>query len=158
MKKLSHRFFAEIFIITLVLSLVTVPAAFAALGFEPWEDEVFVAIGKDYGPQAEKRFRSIMEIILANHDRPEMEKLQLANDTLNSIPWIADPDHWKEKNYWATPFETLATFGGDCEDIAFVKYGMLLMMGAPDEILGFAYVETRAKERQGTGQQKPKEV
>jgi len=35
---------------------------------------------------------------------------------------------------------------------------MLLMMGAPDEILGFAYVETRAKERQGTGQQKPKEV
>ena len=147
MRKLSRICFAGIFGMMIILTLISVPAALSTLGFEPWEDEVFVAIGKDYGPQAEKRFRSIMKIILANHDRPEMEKLQLANNTLNNIPWIADPEHWKDKDYWATPFETLATFGGDCEDIAFAKYGMLIMMGVPDEKLGFAYVETRAKER-----------
>jgi predicted transglutaminase-like cysteine proteinase len=131
----------------LILSFVTVSPAVANLGFEPWEDEVFVAIGKDYGPEAEKRFRWIMEIILANHDKPVMEKLKLANDTLNNIPWIADPDIWKREDYWATPFETLATFGGDCEDIAFAKYGMLLMMGVPDGTMGFAYVENPEKER-----------
>ena len=131
----------------MILSLVTAPLALAVLGFEPWEDEVFVAIGKEYGPQTEKRFRSIMEIILTNHDRPVMEKLKIVNDTLNNIPWVADRDNWKDKDYWATPFETLAIFGGDCEDIAFAKYGMLLMMGVPDEKMGFAYVETRAKER-----------
>jgi predicted transglutaminase-like cysteine proteinase len=131
----------------LILSFVTASSAVANLGFEPWEDEVFVAIGKDYGPEAEKRFRWIMEIILANHDKPVMEKLKLANDTLNNIPWIADQDIWKREDYWATPFETLATFGGDCEDIAFAKYGMLLMMGVPDDTMGFAYVENPKKER-----------
>ena len=88
-----------------------------------------------------------MEIILANHDRPVMEKLKLTNDTLNNIPWIADSDIWKREDYWATPFETLVTFGGDCEDIAIAKYAMLRLMGVPDGSLGFAYVETREKER-----------
>ena len=147
MRKLSCWFISGLVGIMILLSIAVLPDALAALGFEPWEDEVFVAIGKDYGPDAEKRFRKIMEIIIANHDKPLMEKLKLTNDTLNSIPWIADPDHWKDKDYWATPFETLATFGGDCEDIAFAKYGMLLMMGVPDDSMGFAYLETREKER-----------
>lgn len=134
-------------VILIILSVIAVSPAVANLGFEPWEDGVFVAIGRDYGPEAEKRFRWIMEIILANHDRPVMEKLKLTNDTLNNIPWIADPDIWKQEDYWATPFETLATFGGDCEDIAFAKYGMLLMMGVPDDTMGFAYVENLEKER-----------
>jgi predicted transglutaminase-like cysteine proteinase len=134
-------------IISVILSLAAASASFATLGFEPWEDEVFVAIGTDYGPEAEKRFRRIMEIIIANHDKPVMEKLKLTNDTLNNIPWIADPDLWKREDYWATPFETLATFGGDCEDIAFAKYGMLLMMGVPDDAMAFAYVENSEKER-----------
>jgi predicted transglutaminase-like cysteine proteinase len=145
----SNRSALKSFLISLVviLSLVVTSSSFAALGFEPWEDEVFVAIGKEYGPEAEKRFRRIMEIILANHDKPVLEKLKLTNDTLNNIPWIADPDLWKREDYWATPFETLATFGGDCEDIAFAKYGMLLMMGVPDNSMGFAYVENQGKER-----------
>ena len=145
----SNRSPLKPFLISLVviLSLVVTSSSFATLGFEPWEDEVFVAIGKEYGPEAEKRFRRIMEIILANHDKPVMEKLKLTNDTLNNIPWIADPDLWKREDYWATPFETLATFGGDCEDIAFAKYAMLLMMGVPDNSMGFAYVENQGKER-----------
>ena len=147
MSKPSNRLITLAIGMLILSSHVAVPPVSAVLGFEPWEDEVFVAIGKDYGAEAEKRFRRIMEIILANHDRPVMEKLQLTNDALNNIPWIADPDHCKDKDYWATPFETLATFGGDCDDIAFAKYGMLIMMGVPDENLGFAYVETRQKER-----------
>jgi len=129
------------------LAVVTATASLATETFVPWEDGVFVAVGKEYGPDAEKRIRKVMEIILASHDKPVMEKLRLTNDTLNNIPWIADPDIWKQEDYWATPFETLATFGGDCEDIAIAKYAMLRIMGIPDDSLGFAYVETREKER-----------
>jgi len=135
------------FFVFSILSLVVVSSVFAAHVFVPWEDEVFVAIGKEHGPEAEKRIRKIMDIILANHEKPVMEKLELTNDFLNNIPWIADSDLWKREDYWATPFETLTTFGGDCEDMAIGKYAMLRLMGIPDDALGFAYVETREKER-----------
>ena len=147
MEKNVYRLGRNILIISVVMILAGSSAAFATHVFEPWEDGVFVAIGERYGPAAEKRFRRIMEIILANHDTTVMEKIRLTNDTLNNIPWIADPNIWKREDYWATPFETLATFGGDCEDIAIAKYAMLLMLGIPDDSLGFAYVETLEKER-----------
>jgi len=66
---------------------------------------------------------------------------------MNRLPWIADPDIWKRTDYWATSLETLATFGGDCEDIAIAKYVVLRLMGVPDDKLGFAYVQTLDKER-----------
>jgi predicted transglutaminase-like cysteine proteinase len=147
MPKGVWQFLRNIFLISVVMISAGSSVAFATHVFKPWEDGVFVAIGEKYGAEAEKRFRRIMEIILANHDAPVMEKIRLTNDTLNNIPWIADPDIWKREDYWATPFETLATFGGDCEDIAIAKYAMLLMLGIPDDSLGFAYVETLEKER-----------
>ena len=147
MKLSSCGTVVKTFLIFSILSIVGVTSLFAAHTFEPWEDEVFVAIGKEHGPEAEKRIRKIMEIIQANHDIPVMEKLELTNDFLNNIPWIADSDLWKREDYWATPFETLTTFGGDCEDMAIGKYAMLRLMGIPDDALGYAYVETREKER-----------
>ena len=147
MKTHSCRIFIKSFLLFAILSVVVGSSAYATLIFEPWEDEVFVAIGKEHGPEAEKRIRKIMEIIIANHEKPVMEKLKLTNDLLNNIPWIADRDIWKREDYWATPFETLTTFGGDCEDMAIGKYAMLRLMGIPDDALGFAYVETHEKER-----------
>ena len=147
--KLSACFttiFKTLFIFS-ILSMVVVSSVSAAHVFEPWDDGVFVAIGKEHGPEAEKRIRKIMDVIQANHNKPVMEKLELTNDFLNNIPWIADSDLWKREDYWATPFETLTTFGGDCEDMAIGKYAMLRLMGIPDDALGFAYVETREKER-----------
>ena len=147
MKLLSCRTIVKAFLVFSILSIVGAASVFAGHIFEPWEDEVFVAIGKEHGPEAEKRIRKIMDIILANHEKPVMEKLELTNDFLNNIPWIADSDLWKREDYWATPFETLTTFGGDCEDMAIGKYAMLRLMGIPDDSLGFAYVETHQKER-----------
>ena len=147
MKLSSCRTIVKTVLVFSILSIVGAASVFAGHIFEPWEDEVFVAIGKEHGPEAEKRIRKIMDIILANHEKPVMEKLELTNDFLNNIPWIADSDLWKREDYWATPFETLTTFGGDCEDMAIGKYAMLRLMGIPDDSLGFAYVETREKER-----------
>ena len=56
---------------------------------------MILSIGKKHGPEAEKRIRKTMDVILANHEKPVMEKLKLTNDYLNNIPWIADPDLWK---------------------------------------------------------------
>jgi predicted transglutaminase-like cysteine proteinase len=147
MKLSSCRTIVKAFLVFSILLIVGAASVFAGHIFEPWEDEVFVAIGKEHGPEAEKRIRKIMDIILANHEKPVMEKLELTNDFLNNIPWIADSDLWKREDYWATPFETLTTFGGDCEDMAIGKYAMLRLMGILDDSLGFAYVETRKKER-----------
>ena len=147
MEKFPIRPIINTLVIFVLMILAGAAPAFTDHAFEPWEDEVFVAIGKEYGPDAEHRIRTIMELIIANHEKPVMEKIRLTNDILNNIPWIADPDIWKREDYWATPLETLTTFGGDCEDIAIAKYAMLRLMGIPDDNLGFAYVETRDKER-----------
>jgi hypothetical protein len=64
------RFFEKVVIIFGVIVLYGAATAFAGHVFEPWEDEVFVAVGKEHGPEAEKRIRKIMDVIIANHDKP----------------------------------------------------------------------------------------
>jgi predicted transglutaminase-like cysteine proteinase len=143
------------FIRTVVVGLLIIPvylatgtsSAFAKNEFVPWEDAVFVEVEKKHGAAAAERMRKVHDFIIANQFKPVQEKLKLVNDFSNQLPWIADPDIWKREDYWATPFETITTFGGDCEDIAIVKYVILRMMGVPDDKLGFAYVQTSNKER-----------
>ena len=115
--------------------------------FVPWEDTVFAAVEEEHGAAAAARLRKVHDFIIANQHKPVAEKLELVNDYMNALPWIADPDIWKKQDYWATPFETLTTFGGDCEDIAIAKYLTLRLMGISDDKLGFAYVQTSDKER-----------
>lgn len=129
------------------LAFVHLPSAFGSGKIVPWNDAVFEAIARDYGEAAGKRVRRVHDLIIENHDKPVMEKLELVNDFMNGLPWIADPDIWKREDYWATAMETLVTFGGDCEDIAIAKYMALLLMGIPDDKMGFAYVQTSDGER-----------
>ena len=129
------------------LTVIQVPSSFAQGKFVAWDDAVFDAITKDFGEDAGKRMRKVHDMILENQDLPVNEKLELVNDAMNRLPWIADPDIWKRTDYWATSLETLATFGGDCEDIAIAKYVTLYLMGVPDDKMGFAYVQTSDKER-----------
>ena len=142
-------------ILMVVAGVLIIPAyllsgtssAFAKKEFVPWEDAVFVEVGRKHGDAAAKRLRKVHDFIIANQFKPVPEQLELVNDFSNRLPWIADPDIWKREDYWATPLETITTFGGDCEDIAIVKYVILRMMGVPDDKLGFAYVQTSDKER-----------
>jgi predicted transglutaminase-like cysteine proteinase len=132
----------------MLISLATaIHPAFGKNEFVPWEDSVFAEVEKKHGAAAAERLRKVHDFIIANQFKPVKEKLELVNDKMNGLPWIADPDIWKKEDYWATPFETLTTFGGDCEDIAIAKYVVLRLMGVPDDKLGFAYVQTSNKER-----------
>lgn len=145
--KKFQLFIVKFLVLIVSLTFVQVPSASGAGKFEPWDDAVFEALTKDYGEAAGKRMRKVHDLIIENQDKPVREKLELVNDFMNGLPWIADPDIWKREDYWATGLETLTTFGGDCEDIAIAKYMTLLLMGIPDDKMGFAYVQTSDGER-----------
>ncbi len=70
----------------------------------------------------------------------EAEVLQLVNSQLNRIRWVSDQAHWGQVDYWATPAESVASNGGDCEDFAIAKYYMLKELGVPLQRLRITYV------------------
>ena len=145
--KVIHQPIVRFLMILILMASVWGAPAFGKNGFVPWEDAVFEAVKERHGAAAAERMRKVHDFIIANQYKPVGEQLELVNDYMNALPWIADPELWKRQDYWATPFETLTTFGGDCEDIAIAKYSVLRLMGIPDDKLGFAYVQTSNKER-----------
>lgn len=58
----------------------------------------------------------------------------------NNIRYYADSRHWGVPDYWATPVETLASEGADCEDYAIGKYFSLKALGVPVQNLRITYV------------------
>ena len=131
------------FIVLSLLATVLYAGPAASEEFQPWSENVFAYIKQEYGAEAEKRMRFLENFILENQDAPDMEKVDKANRILNNLPWIADATHWKQSDYWATPLETITTFGGDCEDIALVKWVVLRNLGITVDQLRLAYVKIK---------------
>ncbi len=119
------------------------PAPASAFVPAPWSENIFDQVRREYGEPAAQRLRSLHQLILSNQDLPVRDKLALVNTTLNRIPWATDAAHWRSEDYWATPLETIATFAGDCEDIAIAKWIMLRHLGIPGENLRLAFVQMR---------------
>jgi predicted transglutaminase-like cysteine proteinase len=71
----------------------------------------------------------------------EAEVLQDVNVFLNGIPYKSDQNHWRQLDYWATPAESVASNGGDCEDYAIAKYYLLKELGVPISRLRITYVK-----------------
>lgn len=99
------------------------------------------AIDKKYGNQAGKRLQAWQKLIISHRKSPEMEKVRVVNRFFNRMRFIDDIDHWKVRDYWATPVEFLATRGGDCEDFSIAKYFTLTEMGVPASKLRITYVK-----------------
>jgi len=112
---------------------------------EPWSENLFTQLEKEYGPSAVKRLRYVHDTAAANQSKPVLEKLEIVNSTLGRLPWVSDQQQWNADDYWATPLEMIVKVGGDCEDMAIGKYVMLRMMGVPqrDLFLGYAILKTR---------------
>ena len=94
-----------------------------------------------YGNDARKRVETWQRIIAENQTAPTMDKLNLANQFINQLQFVDDPTHWGQADYWATPIETLASNGGDCEDFSIAKYVTLTKLGVPDNCLRLVYVK-----------------
>jgi len=58
----------------------------------------------------------------------------------NKVRYYEDIRHWRVMDYWATPVETLASEGADCEDYAIGKYFSLKALGVPVQKLRITYV------------------
>lgn len=72
----------------------------------------------------------------------DRDKLKAVNNFFNGkIKWVEDPVAWGQKDYWATPLETMGNRRGDCEDFAIAKYATLLLAGVPVDKLRITYVK-----------------
>lgn len=82
------------------------------------------------------------QLIDIARDTPEDEQLELVNEFVNRRVFYGDDqDIFGEKDYWATPLETLGGGAGDCEDFSITKYITLSLLGVPIEKLRLTYVK-----------------
>jgi predicted transglutaminase-like cysteine proteinase len=103
--------------------------------------EMMAQIEKTYGPEARKRVEMWLKLLKTEANVPEADKLNYVNLFVNQVQFVDDIIHWHKADYWATPVETLASNGGDCEDFAIAKYMSLKAMGVPEEKLRMTYVK-----------------
>lgn len=81
-------------------------------------------------------------LMRAKRNAPVMEKLKSVNHFFNQLQFVSDLSHWGKNDYWATPWEMLASDGGDCEDFATAKYFTLRRLAIPDEKMHLTYVKS----------------
>ena len=106
--------------------------------------EALNEIEMEFGEEAKQRalaWQALVQADAANSDLSENEKLRRANDFFNTVTWLTDTLHWGVDDYWATPLETLASNGGDCEDFSIGKYFSLENVHVPVEKIRITYVK-----------------
>lgn len=82
---------------------------------------------------------------------PDEQKLVNVNHFFNSkIRWVEDPEAWGQKDYWATPLETMGNGEVDCEDFAIAKYATLILAGVDVNRLRITYVKALMDGRNGS--------
>jgi predicted transglutaminase-like cysteine proteinase len=108
--------------------------------------------GRKFGPAVPERFSRWMGFAREQKGSPlpqrlesakgrEAGALQVINDAINGqVKWVDDKTHWGVDDYWATPAESIASAGGDCEDFSIAKYYLLKELGVPIERLRITYV------------------
>jgi len=136
-----NRFSTALLIVLLILAHTAVQ-----LNASPktilYSDKKLTQIQKQYGKKVSARLLNWKNFINQNLDRTEDEKLKLTNDFFNQqLLWLSDKKLWKQKDYWATPLETLIKSAGDCEDFTIIKYFTLISLGVPVNRLKLTYVK-----------------
>ncbi|MCP3664209.1 MAG: sulfate adenylyltransferase [Gammaproteobacteria bacterium] len=105
-------------------------------------EKILEKIENKYGADGRFRVEEWRVFIANNQSGSDMEKLKLVNQFFNRrIKFVDDILHWKKKDYWATPFESLGTGGGDCEDFSIAKYVTLKEIGMDESKLRITYVK-----------------
>jgi predicted transglutaminase-like cysteine proteinase len=97
-----------------------------------------------YGHQAKQTIFELESLLVNLKSAPETEQLKRINYFFNAkINFVSDSDNWGEKDYWATPLESLGKNKGDCEDYSIAKYIFLRELGIPNERLKLTYVRAQ---------------
>lgn len=123
-----------------LLTLLLLVGSLCLGDFLDFSEQIQKYVTEQYGKRAGKRVAKWHKLIADNADQSEWGKLNRVNKFFNQIRWLDDRDHWKQRDYWATPLEMLATNGGDCEDYSIAKYFTLRELGIAEEKLRITYV------------------
>ena len=97
-------------------------------------------IENKYGNSGRQRVEAWDTMIESSKNETVLNKIKNVNDFFNQLTYKTDQSHWKQKDYWATPFEFMGSGAGDCEDYAIGKYFSLIKLGIPDDKLRITYV------------------
>jgi predicted transglutaminase-like cysteine proteinase len=74
--------------------------------------------------------QNLLNIVAEGAGRSGVARVGLINRAVDlAISPISDEAQWGVVDHWSSPFETLQTHRGDCEDYAIVKYVALLQAG-----------------------------
>jgi predicted transglutaminase-like cysteine proteinase len=114
----------KLIIIFLLLTLATGCASLHKRGYRPVDRTA------DYNT-----------FVLSTKQMTEREKVFKTNDFFNTFLYATDDVVYKQKDYWASPKETIQRGAGDCEDFAFAKYFTLLKVGVAPSKIRLAYVK-----------------
>ena len=107
-------------------------------------DRLIQVYGQRFGPHAAERLHAWKRYARARGPAPGTERdlLDEVNRVLNRIAFVEDAVHWGQEDYWATPAESVASNGADCEDYTIAKYFLLKELGVPIARLRLTYVKS----------------
>lgn len=100
-----------------------------------------------FGPHSRTRIGGWQEFVRATADGRRQDAagdralLGPVNSYFNRLPFVSDLAHWSMEDYWASPAESVASHGADCEDFSIAKYFALKELGVPIERLRITYVK-----------------
>lgn len=104
--------------------------------------ELLAEAQQEFGDEAEQRLLDWQQLYLDLRNEDEDEQLRQVNHFFNQqVNYISDEKHWGQKDYWATPYESLTTHGADCEDFVIAKYYTLKELGVEVEKMRITYVK-----------------
>jgi len=127
-----------------ILAILTLASScfIAMLHAEVDYDKLFSLARERYGEQAGVRIEQWRALEARYAGAPERAKIEATNTFFNELLGFAsDLEIWNERDYWATPLETLGKQRGDCEDFSVAKYATLLLLGVPMHKLRLVYVK-----------------
>jgi predicted transglutaminase-like cysteine proteinase len=110
----------------------------------PNYDKIIDLAQQRYGQRGAHVLQNWRDQITALRRSSEDEQIRRVNEFINrSITFYDDQSFWNEKDYWATPLESMGRGGGDCEDYAIAKYISLRTLGIANDKLRLSYVKAR---------------
>ncbi|MEI6721799.1 MAG: transglutaminase-like cysteine peptidase, partial [Betaproteobacteria bacterium] len=150
---MKHRAIAMHATIVVLATSIALAQAASELGFTTMVSAgLTAAYTRKFGGDVPTRFASWTQLAKEQKAVPfsqtleagkgrEADTLQPVNDAINKrVKWVDDQTHWQAIDYWATPAESIATAGGDCEDFSIAKYYLLKELGVPLSRLRITYV------------------
>ncbi|TQV78854.1 sulfate adenylyltransferase [Exilibacterium tricleocarpae] len=141
---LAVRYLKAVVLLLLLGQLLGLSGRYALAQYLELDERLLQRIEADYGIEARGRVADWQTLMVDTNARPQLadeQKMTSANDFFNRVAWVSDLEHWGLEDYWATPVETLATNGGDCEDFSIGKYFTLKDTGVDNGKLRITYVK-----------------